>query len=197
MKLWWVLLLLSVWLAPVLASENASLSLADEYGAFSDEDEDTVDEDDDLHLSNTIAEDDDEEHNWFPSRYYNISLIANMLDNMYCAKWGPANHLYFQMANTFFFLSYLAPNGTYGILYLRCTLLVGCALYALWGWTVLCSLDAFLWNANFVAINFIHVCVLLYYLRPVKFTREIEEVRACIFAHFCDANFFNIFLRST
>jgi len=178
MKLWWVLLL-CVCLAPVLASENTSL--VDEYGDFSEEDD--VEEDEDL-LSGVKSdgEEEDEEH-WFSSRY-NISLIASMLDNMYCAKWGPANHMYFQLANTFFFLSYLAPNGTYGILYLRCTLLVGCALFALWGWTVLCSLDAFLWNANFVAINFIHVCVLLYYLRPVKFTREIEEVHIVTFAIF-------------
>ncbi|XP_039289508.1 popeye domain-containing protein 3 isoform X2 [Nilaparvata lugens] len=99
----------------------------------------------------------------------------------YCTQWTQVNHVYFQLANTFFFLSYLAPNGLYGILYLRCTLLVGCAFFALWGWTVLCSFDAFLWNANFVAINFIHVCVLLYRLRPIKFTREVEEVYQALF----------------
>lgn len=106
----------------------------------------------------------------------NISFISSVFGVSYCTQWGPVNHVYFQLANTFFFLSYLAPNGLYGILYLRCTLLVGCAFFALWGWAVLCSFDAFLWNANFVAINFIHVCILLYHLRPIKFSKEVEEV---------------------
>lgn len=86
------------------------------------------------------------------------------------------NHIYFQLANVFFLLSHLAPSGIHGVLYLRCTLLVGCAFLALWGWTIACWLDAALWNALFVAINFVHVCTLLYKLRPIKFTREIEEV---------------------
>ncbi|KMR04332.1 blood vessel epicardial substance [Lasius niger] len=85
------------------------------------------------------------------------------------------NHIYFQLANAFFLLSHLAPSGIHGVLYLRCTLLVGCAFLALWGWTIACWLDAALWNALFVAINFVHVCTLLYKLRPIKFTREIEE----------------------
>jgi hypothetical protein len=128
-------------------------------------------------ISEEIFHDDhDEDHEDWLTSTYNVSFISSIFGNVYCAKWGPTNHMYFQLANTCFFLSYLAPNGTYGILYLRFTLLVGCALFALWGWTVLCSLDAFLWNANFVAINFVHVCVLLYHLRPIKFTREIEEV---------------------
>jgi hypothetical protein len=110
---------------------------------------------------------------------HNVSFLPALFVS-YCAEWKPVNHVYFQLANTFFFLSYLAPNGMYGILYLRCTLLVGCAFFALWGWAVLCCFDAFLWNATFVGINFIHVCILLYYLRPVKFTREVEEVSSVL-----------------
>lgn len=106
----------------------------------------------------------------------NVSFITSIFGAPLCLKWEPVNHIYFQLANTFFFLSYLAPNGIYGILYLRCAVLVGCAFFALWGWAVLCSFDAFLWNVTFVAINFIQVCVLTYHLRPVKFTKEIEEV---------------------
>lgn len=111
----------------------------------------------------------------WPNEPHNVSFLPALFVS-YCTEWKPVNHVYFQLANTFFFLSYLAPNGMYGILYLRCTLLVGCAFFALWGWAVLCCFDAFLWNATFVGINFIHVCILLYYLRPVKFTREVEEV---------------------
>ncbi|XP_023708350.1 blood vessel epicardial substance-like [Cryptotermes secundus] len=110
----------------------------------------------------------------WPNAPHNVSFLPALFVS-YCTEWKPVNHVYFQLANTFFFLSYLAPNGMYGILYLRCTLLVGCAFFALWGWAVLCCFDAFLWNATFVGINFIHVCILLYYLRPVKFTKEVEE----------------------
>ncbi|KAI4496696.1 hypothetical protein M0804_000506 [Polistes exclamans] len=85
------------------------------------------------------------------------------------------NHVYFQLANVFFLLSHLAPSGIHGVLYLRCTLLVGCAFLALWGWTIACWLDVVLWNALFVVINFVHVCTLLYKLRPIKFSREVEE----------------------
>ncbi|XP_063233765.1 blood vessel epicardial substance [Bacillus rossius redtenbacheri] len=118
---------------------------------------------------------------WPNGTTYNISLLSSVFGVTHCPQWGPVNHVYFQLANTFFFLSYLAPNGTYGILYLRCTLLVGCGFFALWGWAVRCSFDAFLWNAIFVGINLIHVCVLLFYLRPVKFSREIEEVYLALF----------------
>lgn len=107
--------------------------------------------------------------------YDNNSMCDMTLVN--CSEWKQTNHIYFQLANTFFFLSYLAPNGMYGMLYLRCTVLVGCAFYTLWGWTVQCFFDAVVWNVMFVAINFIHVCILLFYLRPVKFPREVEEVR--------------------
>ncbi|KAK7868923.1 hypothetical protein R5R35_014232 [Gryllus longicercus] len=122
-------------------------------------------------------------HPQWSNTTHNISILSSVFGVSYCLQWGSVNHVYFQLANTFFFLSYLAPNGTYGILYLRCTLLVGCAFFALWGWTVMCSFDAFLWNAAFVAINFIHVCVLLYYLRPVKFSREVEEVSLHTFVY--------------
>ncbi|XP_042239121.1 blood vessel epicardial substance-like [Homarus americanus] len=97
-----------------------------------------------------------------------------------CKNWLPINHIYFQLANIFLFLSYLAPNGIYGILYLRITLTIGCMFFSLWGWVVLCAFDTFLWNAIFVLINLIHVIIICYYLRPVRFTPELEQVSSCI-----------------
>ncbi|XP_071530559.1 popeye domain-containing protein 3-like isoform X2 [Panulirus ornatus] len=98
-----------------------------------------------------------------------------------CTNWLPINHIYFQLANIFLFLSYLAPNGIYGILYLRITLTIGCTFFCLWGWVVLCSFDTFLWNAIFVLINVVHVIVICYYLRPVRFTPELEQVYRSLF----------------
>ncbi|KAJ8668605.1 hypothetical protein QAD02_010268 [Eretmocerus hayati] len=91
------------------------------------------------------------------------------------------NHVYFQLANAFFLLSHLAPSGLHGVLYLRCTLLIGCAFLALWAWSIVCWLDAALWNALFVLIDFVHVCTLLYRLRPINFSKEIEEVYVTVF----------------
>jgi len=91
-------------------------------------------------------------------------------------KWLPVNHLYFQLANIFLFLSYLAPNGIYGILYLRITLCVGCFFFTIWGYLVLCALDTVIWNGLFVIINFIHAICIAYSLRPVRFSVELEQV---------------------
>ncbi|XP_043280462.1 popeye domain-containing protein 3-like isoform X2 [Venturia canescens] len=110
-----------------------------------------------------------------PPTFFNGAFTCQPYHGFY------VNHIYFQLANAFFLLSHLAPSGIHGVLYLRSTLLVGCAFLALWGWTIACWLDAALWNALFVAINFLHVCMLLYRLRPIKFSREIEEVYAAVF----------------
>lgn len=86
------------------------------------------------------------------------------------------NHIYFQLANVFFLLSHLAPSGVHGILYLRLTFLVGCVFLVLWSCMIVCWLDALIWNILFIIINLIHICTLFYKLRPVRFSKEIEEV---------------------
>lgn len=113
---------------------------------------------------------------WTNLTMYDKSFISSVFGVNYCTRWRQANHIYFQLANAFFFLSYLAPNGMYGLLFLRCTLLIGCGFTALWAWTIECFLDAVVWNAVFIIINMVHISVLLFYLRPIKFSKEVEEV---------------------
>lgn len=112
--------------------------------------------------------------------YYNNntdhSLYSSIFSTKICEHWNDLNHIYFQIANVFFFLSYLAPNGTYGMLYLRCGLMVGCIFFALWSWAVKCYLDALVWNLTFVLVNFVYICTSLFYMSPYKFQKEIEEV---------------------
>ncbi|XP_055945887.1 blood vessel epicardial substance-like [Argiope bruennichi] len=96
-------------------------------------------------------------------------------------QWLPPNHILFQIANACLFLSYLAPVGIYGLLYLRTCLMIGSIFFAIWGWIVLCALDTFIWNTVFTLINFIHVAILLYMLRPVKLSKELEEVYKDLF----------------
>ncbi|KAK8788837.1 popeye domain-containing protein 1-like [Amblyomma americanum] len=93
-----------------------------------------------------------------------------------CPQWLDTNHLLFQLANIFLFLSYMAPAGLYGLLYLRICLTVGSFFFALWGYVILCAFDTMVWNAFFTAINLVHVCVLMYVLRPVRLPPNMELV---------------------
>ena len=97
--------------------------------------------------------------------------------NTGCLEWLPINHVYFQLANSFLFLSYLAPAGLYGLIYLRLMLAIGSAFFAIWGWLILCAFDTFLWNVFFLLINIVHVIYLLFsIMSPVRFDKQVEEV---------------------
>lgn len=114
--------------------------------------------------------------NSFKNSTDSSTIYTSIFSAKLCGHWGELNHVYFQIANVFFFLSYLAPNGAYGMLYLRCGLLVGCVFLALWSWTVKCYFDALVWNLTFVFINIVYMCTSLFYMSPYKFQKEIEEV---------------------
>lgn len=94
----------------------------------------------------------------------------------HCPKWRPINHVFFQVANIFFLFSFLAPHTSSGLIWLRATLMIGCAFFGLWAMTIECFLDAVVWNSAFVVINFIYFAVQLYLMRPIKFHKEVEEV---------------------
>lgn len=112
----------------------------------------------------------------------NSSLTLDFFSDGICREgWLPTNHILFQLANTFLFLSYLAPTGIHGLLYLRSCLALGCLFFALWGWIILCALDTFVWNFMFTIINLIHIAIILYMLRPIHFSRDIELVYRLLF----------------
>lgn len=108
----------------------------------------------------------------------NESSIFKWLNiDMGCGQWLPINHIYFQLANGFLLLSYLAPAGIYGLIYLRGMLAIGSAFFSIWGWLILCAFDTFAWNALFTIINVVHGIVLVFSLRPVRFDKQVEEVK--------------------
>jgi hypothetical protein len=94
-----------------------------------------------------------------------------------CLEWLPINHVYFQLANSFLFLSYFAPAGLKGLIFLRLMLAIGSAFLSIWGWIIICAFDTFLWNALFFVINAVHAVVLLISLRPVALDEQLEQVR--------------------
>ncbi|XP_063534566.1 uncharacterized protein LOC134744619 isoform X3 [Cydia strobilella] len=98
-----------------------------------------------------------------------------------CGKWRPINHIFFQVANVFFLLSFLAPHTPTGLIWLRVALILGCTFSGIWAWSIECHLDAVLWNSAFVAINFVYFSVHFYLMRPIKFHKDIEEVYVALF----------------
>lgn len=94
----------------------------------------------------------------------------------HCPKWRPVNHIFFQVANLFFLLSFLAPHTPGGLMWLRVALILGCTFSGLWAWSIECYLDAVLWNSAFIVINFVYFSVQFYLMRPIKFHKDLEEV---------------------
>lgn len=96
-------------------------------------------------------------------------------------QWIPVNHIVFQIANIFFFLSYLAPPGIHGLLFMRICLMLASLFLALWGGIIICAFDTLVWNLIFTFVNFVQVGVILYILRPVRFRIELECVYGELF----------------
>lgn len=101
--------------------------------------------------------------------------------NTGCVEWLSTNHACFQLANLFIFLSYLAPVGFYGLIYLRLMLAIGSAFFAVWAWIFICAFDVFLWNAFFFLINAVHFIALISSLRPVRFDRQVQQVLGSLY----------------
>lgn len=85
--------------------------------------------------------------------------------------------LYYHIGCAFFLLAFLAPTHRYGTaLYMRCMLVFGCILFAMWSYLTECRPDVLLWSFIFILANLIHMVILICKLRPVKFDKDIEEV---------------------
>ena len=91
-------------------------------------------------------------------------------------------HVMFQVAHSLLLISYAAPHGIYGDLFLRCCLTVALLLLTLWAALVICGLDILLWNATFTAINAFHALWILWRLRPwITFPPDVERVYRDLF----------------
>lgn len=50
-----------------------------------------------------------------------------------------------------------------------------------WAWAVICAPDIFSWNFSFMVINSVQMLFILYRVRPIKFTPELEDVYNSMF----------------
>ncbi|XP_014767794.1 popeye domain-containing protein 3 isoform X1 [Octopus bimaculoides] len=98
-----------------------------------------------------------------------------------CTSWKPINHILFQLANAALCIGLMAPDGTYGVLFLHSTFLLGFLLLSAWSWVILCAPDFFSWNFAFMIINGVQLLLITYRIRPVKFCDELEEVYISVF----------------
>lgn len=92
--------------------------------------------------------------------------MTNLNSLLLCENWSKPNHILFQMANICLLLTNLAPNGIYGIIYIRMCLFFGSMCFGLWGWLVLCSPDTTLWNILFTLINLFYTVHMVWSLYP-------------------------------
>ncbi|XP_064628894.1 popeye domain-containing protein 3-like [Lineus longissimus] len=96
--------------------------------------------------------------------------------------WYPPNHMLFQLGNMGLLAAFMLPtNSKYGALFLHSFLVLGFLFFCTWAWVVLCAPDIFSWNFAFLLINAVHMFSILYRLRPVKFSPELEEIYESIF----------------
>ncbi|CAN8018909.1 unnamed protein product [Ixodes persulcatus] len=110
----------------------------------------------------------------------NIS-IPGLFGDTTCDVWKQPQHVLFQLANTCFCISYLAPNGRYGNLFLHSLLILGFLLNSTWAWNVICAPDMFSWSFSFMILNMGQTLLLLYTMRQVKFPRELEDIYVLMF----------------
>lgn len=101
--------------------------------------------------------------------------LLNTLAGFYCQSSviNESFNIYYQLGSVFFLLAFLAPHSTYGVLWMRFTLITGCCCYTMWA---RCNPDALFWVTLFLIVNFIYMLILLFKMRPVSFDKEFEVV---------------------
>lgn len=106
-----------------------------------------------------------------------VSINFNIND---CSN-EPTQHVLFQGANVFFVISLLVPNRNHFVIPIHLFLTIGYFLYSLWAWKIVCQTIVFGWNFTLMIINFGQSFFLIYTMRKVKFSKELEEVYQYLF----------------
>lgn len=111
-----------------------------------------------------------------------VNILFDLFSPILQCEWLPFNHISFHIASLLILISFLSPNGIYGILWLRTFMLIGSSLMVLWGWLIFCSRDFAVWNALFAFINLVHIVVICVHIcHSVKFPSIIEQAYFTLF----------------
>ncbi|BFZ25362.1 hypothetical protein BsWGS_28401 [Bradybaena similaris] len=98
-----------------------------------------------------------------------------------CSDWQPANHLVYHVGSALVCLGLLVPDSKHGALLLHGSMCLGFLLMSIWSWVILCAPDIFSWGFVFLVLNGLQTLSLLYGVRPVKFSRDLEDVYDSLF----------------
>ncbi|VVC33089.1 Hypothetical protein CINCED_3A015398 [Cinara cedri] len=117
------------------------------------------------------------------------SPYKTVLDSITIALLSPTcystifNHPYFHFSHAIMFICYMLPFGSpcQLVLLIRIGLAGATTIMALWARSLECWVVSLLWNAASAIVNIIHICVLFYQLRPIKFNDELEQVYKSLF----------------
>lgn len=103
------------------------------------------------------------------------------------------NHSYFHFSHAIMFICYMLPFGSpcQLILFIRIGLAGANTIMALWARNVQCWVDSYLWNSASAVVNIIHILLLFYQLKPIKFNDELEQVHTPVCFHCLTKNDYN------
>jgi hypothetical protein len=113
------------------------------------------------------------------------NLSLNVTSSGFCAPAWPetldASLLFFQLPNLLLLLAFVFPCCCYasaecGLIVLRTLAALACGLFAAWSWLFWCRKDWVVWNGIFALANLVHLFVLCWQMRPVKFNKDLELV---------------------
>nr|CAD7261241.1 unnamed protein product [Timema shepardi] len=121
---------------------------------------------------------------WDEGSQGTVNYTTHIGDLLWCDSWRKQQHVLYQMANAVFFMSYVAPSSTHGVIFMHASLIIGFALFSFWAWNVICAPDVFSWNFSFMFLNLAQLVYIIYQMRPVKFDPELEEAYQALFYPF-------------
>jgi hypothetical protein len=105
--------------------------------------------------------------------------IEEQQDGLLCGNFHPLQHWFFQVANTFILMSFLAflfKKPAQAMLYERIVLCFGTMGLGIWGWLVLpCQGDVVFWNLLFGILHGFFANFLIWRVKPRVTRREKEQ----------------------
>lgn len=114
----------------------------------------------------------------------NNSELFGTVRGVLCGSGGEKSTIIlFQLAYICLLIAYLTPAGKYCILSMHSILATGHLLLIVWLWKVCSTITSQLgWFITFLAVNVARILYHLYINRPVKFSKELNEIYQNLFA---------------
>ncbi|CAG5130536.1 unnamed protein product [Candidula unifasciata] len=110
-----------------------------------------------------------------------VSSSGTMSTFLGCSYWQSPSHVVYHVASGILLCGLLVPDSKHGDLMLHGTMSLGFLLMSMWSWLVLCAPDVFAWNMVLLLLHGLQTASILYKIRPVKFSQDLEDVYDSLF----------------